>query len=199
MAMTFADAYELAKPYTLLPEHRCQLLHELSGQVPDGSFAELGVYLGGSAMLLRAASESRTIHLFDTFRGHPKPSGIDTADHPEGRFNETSASLVKDRVASLSGGETVLWPGEFGEGPVFDQRLAFVHLDADLHESTLWGLTRFEPSLVAGGVIVLDDFGDNRTPGVTLAVFQYLIGRPHLSLTVPTLGQAVIRKSHDRV
>src|SRR5208337_33722 len=43
-----------------------------------GCMAEVGVYQGGTARLIREADTSRPLHLFDTFAGLPDPGATDT-------------------------------------------------------------------------------------------------------------------------
>lgn len=52
-------------------------------------------------------------------------------------------------------------------------RFALVHLDADLYASTKAGLEWFWPRIVAGGAILLDDYGWGYCKGVERAVTEF--------------------------
>ena len=53
----------------LLDEDRLRVLRELAAEVAniDGCVVELGVYCGGSALVLATCLPGRKLHLFDTF------------------------------------------------------------------------------------------------------------------------------------
>lgn len=192
----FAAAYENARPFTLLPRERCEVLWREAIAAPDGDFAEVGVYRGGSAMLLRAAAPRRQLHLFDTFEGHPRlQSEHDTSHHHAGRYADTSAEDVTQRV----GGPLCVWIGEFPgriiSGMSWDRPLALVHLDVDLWRSTRDALRFLVPMLVPSGVIVCDDYGDPDCPGVQTAVDECACDSPSLTLEITPTQQAIIRRA----
>lgn len=193
--LDFERAYEQARPFTLLPRERCEVLWREALAAPEGDFAEVGVYRGGSAMLLRAAARKRQLHLFDTFEGHPRlQSEHDTPHHHAGRYGDTNAQEVTHRV----GGPLCVWIGEFPgriiSGVTWDRPLALVHLDADLWRSTRDALRYVVPLLVPRGVIVCDDYGDADTPGVQTAVDECALEFPALRLEVLPTQQAILRR-----
>ncbi|MGH9656472.1 MAG: TylF/MycF/NovP-related O-methyltransferase, partial [Bryobacteraceae bacterium] len=51
----------------------------------NGAMAEVGVYRGASARLIRDADPRRELHLFDTFEGLPEPDDTD-AEFRMGKF-----------------------------------------------------------------------------------------------------------------
>jgi O-methyltransferase len=51
-------------------------------------------------------------------------------------------------------------------------KLSFVHLDADLYETTKDALDFFVPRMVPGGVLILDDWKWSGCPGVEKAVTE---------------------------
>lgn len=191
----FESAYERARPFTLLPRERCEVLWREALAAPDGDFAEIGVYRGGSAMLLCAAAPKRQLHLFDTFEGHPRlQSEHDTHHHHAGRYSDTSANEVLERV----GGQTCMWVGEFPGRLAIERtwfpKLALVHLDADLWRSTRDALRYVVPLLVSRGVVVCDDYGDADTPGVQTAVDECVREFSALRLEVLPTQQAILRR-----
>jgi hypothetical protein len=50
----------------------------------------------------------------------------------------------------------------------------FVHLDVDLYQPTKAGLEYFGPRMAVGGVIVLDDYGARKCPGIHRAAEEFL-------------------------
>lgn len=137
-----------------------------------GPVAELGVYRGGSAALIAGCLPMRDLHLFDTFVGLPAEarSGRDRLE--AGKFGDTSEATVAER---LQGYIVHLHAGLFPESAegLEDLRFALVHIDADYYHSTRDGLWWFGERIVPGGVMLLDDWQQEDTPGVTQAVTDF--------------------------
>lgn len=164
------------------------LWNELQQREPlAGDVVELGVYKGGSAVLLQAAAPQRRLHLFDTFTGHPVADRRfdDPNAHPVGRFSDTSlqdvvrlfaseARLAEVAVELHSGVEfhAGVFPASaaaIGWGPP----LVFAHVDADIFDSVHAACQIFWSLLVPGGVMVFDDYGFPDCPGAKLAVDRW--------------------------
>ncbi|MFL5845932.1 MAG: TylF/MycF/NovP-related O-methyltransferase [Solirubrobacteraceae bacterium] len=153
-----------------------------------GAFAECGVWRGGSvlAMILtlqELGRSDRDIHLFDTFEGMTAPTAHDVSpvDPPatetweaarqagerawDGLFSPDVFNLEDVRRTILGTG----YPPErihFVKGPVEDTlpdhptgQLALLRLDTDWYESTKAEMQHLYPKLVAGGVLIVDDYG----------------------------------------
>ncbi len=150
-----------------------------------GETAELGVYLGGVSRLILHYSPAAH-HAFDTFAGIPTDDQ-EAGGHQAGEFaaglDDVRAYLASDRVR--------FHVGEFpATTPDAGERYRFVHLDGDTYQSTAAGLDYFGPRMVPGGVIVLDDYGWHRCPGVARALHE----RFHESRIERSGGcQAVVR------
>lgn len=185
----FDRIFGLAHPWSLLSWVQGYTLFRAARRVPAGAFAELGVYKGGSALMLHLADPSRPLHLFDTFAGHPplwdyrhdRPGS-----HQPGTLGDTDAEVVRARLAA-AGAQVELWVGTFPEslqrpelvGDVAYGRtlppLALVHVDVDLWASARAALLVFGRHLVRGGQLVLDDYGTDECPGVVQALDEYLV------------------------
>lgn len=119
-----------------------------------GDMAEAGVYRGGTAAIMLAASARKRLHLFDTFAGLP---------HGEGRFRagEWSGS-VEDVSRNLAEweGRFELHRGFFPDSArgLEDLRFSFVHLDLDLYDSTIAALEWFWPRIAKGGILLSHDY-----------------------------------------
>ena len=170
----------------------CQLISAVvaTKHIP-GDIAELGVAYGASAKLIVKYANGRPIHLFDTFGGLPAPNKeVDSARFVEGDFN-TSLARVKTYLADAPEGQLFYHPGYFPQttGPVAAHKFSFVHLDADLYESTLEALKFFYPRMSPGGIILCHDylsadgvmrayaefFADKIEPVIELSGYQCLV------------------------
>jgi len=144
-----------------------------TAKVP-GDIAEVGVYRGGSARLICEEKGERALHLFDTFDGLPEAAEWD----PKFRKGGFASSL--DQV------QTYLrrFPGvHFHKGLFPDtaqgldhMTFSFVHLDVDLHRSTLSGLEWFYPRLHRGGILISHDY--TIAAGVRKAFEEFFADKP---------------------
>jgi O-methyltransferase len=180
-----------AEERTLLlsPGEACQLLACLeSTDRIAGDVAELGVAYGASAkLLLTCLPAGKHLHLFDTFQGLPETTAADGARFQAGEFQ----SNLED-VRRYVGTERVhYYPGLFPAtaGPLSEYVFSFVHLDADLYESTLAAFQFFYQRLSPGGIMLCHDypsasgvvkaleefFGDKPDPVVELTGYQAMI------------------------
>lgn len=173
--------FVLAHPYSLLSWAQAYTLYRCAQRVPViGDFAEFGVYRGGSAMMLHGAGPERTLHLFDTFAGHPPlwDAGHDhPGSHQAGTLGNTSPETVWERLQA-QGASVQLWVGTFPDSVMADPRplprLALVHVDVDLWASAKAALMLFGEQIVMGGILVMDDYNSEECPGVLEAVEEYL-------------------------
>ena len=162
---------------------------ERTGNVP-GDIAELGVFRGGSARLICEVKRNRALHLFDTFAGLPGSSESDT------RFQGGSFASLLDSV------ESYLHPfpnvhfhvGMFPDSAVGldDLRFSFVHLDADLYESTLEGIKWFYPRLSRGAVLISHDYYGS-ADGAGKALHEYMADKPEPFLELAGTQVAIVK------
>jgi O-methyltransferase len=155
---------------TLLSLRDLQVLSNYAFNAPLGDFAEIGVYRGGSAALLYeiAEQQGRTLHLYDTFAGHPEvhTDHDDRVQHPPGHFAEAIDPEALQRLLP----NAVLHIGVFPETLVDMTPLAFVHSDADLYAPTRAVCDLLPPMMVPGGFILFDDYSYTNCPGERRAV-----------------------------
>lgn len=64
-------------------------------------------------------------------------------------------------------------------------RISLLHLDCDLYEPTLVALKHLYPLVVAGGVVILDEYGQSKFAGESAAFDEYFGDR-----------RPVLQKSH---
>ena len=198
-APAFLAQYRKISPYTLVSADRCYVLESLASQALglDGEVWECGVYKGGTAMLLaeRLSHAPRVLRLFDTFAGMPETDSIRDL-HNAGDFSDTSLEAVRSRVR----GDFVhfhqgLIPATFSG--LESTRIAFAHVDVDIHSAVLACCEFIYPKLCVGGFMVFDDYGFPSCPGARMAVDEYFSGRTAIPLVLPT-GQGLVFKSVSR-
>jgi O-methyltransferase len=180
---------------TLVHDPACYVLYRAAlttGSLP-GDVAEVGVYRGGTALLLSRVTEPPAeLHLFDTFEGMPMADPAHDL-HREGDFADTSVASVR---ALLEGRANVqVHPGLFpGTADLVAHRaFRLVHVDVDLHRSVHDCCDFFYDRLVPGGVLVFDDYGWTSTVGARTAIDDFFRTRPETPLYLPT-GQALVTR-----
>jgi O-methyltransferase len=194
----FSQVMRMARRRTLLRPIRCFMLWQCAQlcAVLPGDAAELGVYKGGSAMLIAAAyaAADKPIHLFDTFNGMPAPApDKDNPAHKLGEFVKTSAESVAEFLAGFP--NVRIHPGVFPDSAaaVRERKFGFVHVDAVIYQSVRDACEFFYPRMVPGGVMVFDDYDSPQCPGAALAVNSYFHDRPERLVLLPT-RQCVVHR-----
>jgi hypothetical protein len=176
-----------------------------------GSVAECGCWKGLSSYIIcnyqRREDErfnGSGFHVFDSFQGLSEPSNEDA-------LTEHTRKILKKDFGVIAGafGATVEevrktlqdfpdvqihsgWiPNIFTTQPNGHYRL--VHIDVDLYKPTKASLDYFYPRLVAGGIIVCDDYGSLAWPGAQRAVEEFCRLKNLRFISLST-GQAIIIK-----
>jgi O-methyltransferase len=123
----------------------------------DGDMAEVGVYRGGSAKLIREANRNKVLHVFDTFEGLPD---VDLIDAPQFKKGQFAASLdeVKNYLKDYKNIHYHKGLSPCTAGPVKDKKFSFIHLDVDTYESTRSCLEFFYSRMNRGGIILSHDY-----------------------------------------
>lgn len=169
--MEFEQVYQRVSRLTIVPPDRCRALFGLACRVAtlDGDVAEVGVYKGGTALMLAEVLPHRTVHAFDTFGGMPDIAG--PADvHKAGDFADTSLEAVR---RALAGHPNVdLRPGLFpGTARGLESaHFCLAHFDGDLYQSCMDFIGFFSTRMVPGGIMVFDDWDWHGCPGVNRAI-----------------------------
>jgi O-methyltransferase len=180
-----------------------------------GDFLEMGVALGGSAIVLsNQMGRRRNFHGYDVFAMIPPPGVEDppavhdryrtiTEGRSEGIGGDTYYGYLDDLydrvvVAFARYGMTVdderiaLHRGLFEDtlrpgGPV-----AFAHVDCDWYEPVRLCIERIWPRLASGGLMLFDDYNDYG--GCTKAVDEFAAAEPTATLRT-TQPSAVLVKT----
>jgi predicted O-methyltransferase YrrM len=149
-------------------------------------------------MLLDTAAlrPSTPLFLFDTFAGFPPEMLTDSerAIGLHGALENTSVDYVAARLARWEA-QVTLVPGDVFEtlprtetGP-----LAFVHMDLNLSRPTTVALEYVYPRLVAGAIIVFDDYGQTGLETQRTVIDEFFAGRPEEVIALPS-GQGMMIK-----
>jgi hypothetical protein len=143
----------------------------------EGNMAEVGVFKGGSAKLIRETDKAKELHLFDTFEGIPySQNPLDNL--PAGHFAE-DLGQVKNYLNEYK--KLKYYKGVFpdsAEGLDENMKYSFVHLDVDIYSSTLDCLKYFYPKLLEGGAILTHDYRCIHAPGVKQAFDEFFTDKP---------------------
>ena len=203
--LKFARLVLGVKPrFTMVKNRNLRLLYDLVGEVNrrqlPGDIVECGVWNGGSAALMAAASmdgvlqeELRTVWLFDSFEGLPPPGDRDGDIEKEYYFpgwNKGKVAMVQgvfEKVGFPSEKLKII-PGWFNETLVCEpiRDISILHIDADWYESVKTVLQHLYHRVVPGGFIIIDDYG--LWPGCESAVRDYFAENQITQLNVRRIG-----------
>jgi O-methyltransferase len=216
----FLPLMESVRPYTMTSLERMYHLYKSTRYLVEakvkGDLLECGVWRGGSMMLvaktlLEMGDTERTLHLYDTYEGHPKPDSEVDVDMWGNRAVDEWKSLRKTDETSDWGRvsidevranmESVGYPMEkvkLVKGMVENtaashppEQLALLRLDSDWYASSRVALEVFWPRLVPSGVLVVDDYGHYK--GQRKAVDEFFAGNPQLLHRVDYSCRAVVK------
>ena len=155
-------------------------IYNLAGKVGhlEGDMAEVGVFQGGSSIIISLAKGDKPLHLFDTFEGLPEPDKQYDNQMKEGDMHNTSLDMVKKNLEPYE--NVFFYKGFFPDtaSPIEDKKFCFVNNDTDIHGSTKSFLEFFYPRMVKGGIVLTHDYNDSRTPGVKKAYDEFFSDKP---------------------
>lgn len=178
----------------VLTDPEAYLLYSLAEKTNkiEGDMAEVGVYKGGSAKLLRATNDKKILHLFDTFEGLPETSEFDNEKQfQKGNYHGTFDE-VKHYLQDCN--NLKFYKGYFPDTAVGmeDTSFSFVHLDVDLYESTKSALEFFYPKMTQGGIIISHDY--TSAPGVKKAFDEFVKDKTEIVLETYGSSQGFLIK-----
>ncbi|MCC3529185.1 MAG: class I SAM-dependent methyltransferase [Microcoleus sp. PH2017_21_RUC_O_A] len=177
----FKNILSIVRPYTLLSESRLFSLYCLTKQICvedlPGNFVECGTCKGGSAALIafvikHYSRRPRVLYAFDTFEGMPAPTEIDKHQGIPGNLTNFGEGTLQaaisenlDKICELLQVTDIVVPvkGLFAETlPKYKPAIgsiAFLHADGDWYESTMDIFNTLYDSVIASGLIQIDDYG----------------------------------------
>jgi len=159
----------VTNPPSLVRQASADAMLELAQGTPQGCFVEVGVYKGGTAVLLHdlAQRQQRDLFLYDTFTGIPYKAVVD--EHEIGDFADTSVDEVRQCCPCA-----IIVPGIFPQSAVYMGPVAFAHIDCDQYQAHCESIEFLLPKMVRGGVIWFDD--STALYGARLAVMSSDLG-----------------------
>lgn len=161
----------------------------------QGAVAELGVYKGKFARYINQYFPSRTLYLFDTFKGF---DGADVTtevqhDFSSGNqdFSNTSVEEVLLRMPFRD--QCIIKQGYFPASAAgLEEQFAFVSIDTDLYEPIYSGLNYFYPRLIKGGYIFVHDYNNDGYKGARKAVEKFCAEQGISKTPIPDSGGTVV-------
>lgn len=181
---------------TYLEPNRLFMLFQCVDQCQSlsGQMAEVGVYKGGSAIVIAAgiarSGRDKKLYLCDTYCGMPNVA--DAVDrYQTADLNDTSLALVKDGLWGYANVHFI--EGEFSEtcATLPNERYCFVHIDCDLKHSVAAACHYFYLRLVPGGIVLFDDYGFASCAGAREAVDEFFKTKEETPLVLAS-GQCMV-------
>lgn len=177
----------LIRPYSMVGRTGLLATYNIANELEknriDGCFVECGVARGGcSALMALVANENksgRKVWLFDSFEGLPEPTIEDEYKEPIiytpkdkrdslvsqgyclGTYDEVEKLLFSK--LNLDKNNVFMVKGWFQDTlPKYKDKIgaiALLRIDADWYESTKFCLENLYDNIIAGGYIIIDDYG----------------------------------------
>lgn len=198
----FMMLYRELEQDCLVDLYQCWELWTLAQQKAgsEGEFLEVGVWRGGSSVILGrailAAGFETGLCCCDSFSGLVKTTQHDPYNH-DGELGDGCAETVRRKLEDFGISNFELLVGVFPDetGPQLGNRtFSLCHIDVDTRQSALDVFDWVWPQLVPGGVVVFQDYGFHRTPGISNLV-DGLRGREGLTVVHNLNGNALVFKA----
>jgi len=150
-----------------------------------GDVVELGCFEGDMLFmmkyLLNAYNSDKKLYGYDSFVGLPKPCGKDEYDiekYPGFSMDFGGMKADYNRLLYNFNSRDLELPiiekGWFKEIKNYPNTISFAHFDGDLYESIIDSFEKIYDKMSVGGIIVIDDYDWEVTPGVQLATEEFL-------------------------
>lgn len=142
-----------------------------------GDLLEVGVYMGKSAIFTgRHLQDGERFTVCDLFEG----DAPDEANHAEATksYSSLTRRAFEENYLSFHTAlpRVLQGPSSLVPGEVAARSCRFVHIDGShLYEHVRDDITAARDALLPGGVVVLDDFRSEHTPGVSVAVWEAVL------------------------
>jgi hypothetical protein len=144
-----------------------------------GDLLEMGVYLGKSAIFLgEHLRDGETLTVCDLFES-PAPDGHNNAETTKSYSTLTREAFELNYLSFHDELPRILHaPSSVVPDEVKPKSCRFVHVDAShLYEHVHGDIGAARDALLPGGVVVLDDFRSEHTPGVAAATWEAVLNR----------------------
>lgn len=152
----------------------------------QGEIVEFGCYVGTTTLFLRRIMDEYTsdkeLHVYDSFEGLPAKRPEDQSPLGEAFVEgalRTSLQIFERNFAQTGLRRPIIHKGWFDEVREHEMpsTIAFALLDGDFYQSILSSLQLVWPRLSRHGTIVIDDYDNDKLPGVAKAVDEFFLGK----------------------
>jgi hypothetical protein len=187
--LTEFHRYGVSKPIELRRYAGFTSLLLLTNDI-EGDIVECGVgrgkslfYIGYLTYILKS---KKRIFGFDSFEGFPEPTEEDNSfrNPQKGDWSFANIELVKNRfyfadLAEFYESNVFLVKGFFSDTiqENLPEVISFLHLDADLYQSTKDVIENAYLRLSKGAYVVFDEYDEPKWPGVKKAVDEFLFDK----------------------
>ncbi|MGW6829785.1 class I SAM-dependent methyltransferase [Streptomyces massasporeus] len=144
-----------------------------------GDLLELGVYMGKSAILLgHHLQDGELFTVCDLFEGDA-PDEANKAESSQSYASLTQQAFERNYLSFHDALPTVITgPSSLVDEKVAPETCRFIHIDAShLYEHVYGDIGAAHDILLPEGVVVLDDFRSEHTPGVSVAAWEAVLNR----------------------
>lgn len=159
-------------------------IEDLKNRNIEGDIVECGFGFGRSFSVLSylAKIHKRKLHSFDSFTGFPSVNKHDKSPrNPKvGQWNARSLEeaqefsralkLLEDKDCSI---QKIIFDEKAGN-PIPNDKIALLHIDLDLYNGYKYSLKMFWDQVSSGGIVIFDEYSEEKWPGATQAVNEFL-------------------------
>jgi O-methyltransferase len=197
----FRKVYDVIQAHTLVDVYRCFELWSLAKQAEfkPGVIVEVGVWRGGTGALLAAGSGDKSkLYLCDTFSGVVKATTRDSV-YTGGEHSDTSEKIVTDLLTQVGLSNFQILRGIFPDessASIENIDIKICHIDVDVYQSAKDIFAWVWPKVIAGGVVVFDDYGFAACEGITELVNELASGLDDALFVYNINGHALLIKSN---
>lgn len=174
------------------------ILSNVDGDIIDMGCNE-GVLLYNMNLLLNELNNDKILYGVDSFQGLPNPTQFDIVVDGGFKFGDMVASVESVKQKFVNTKEPKILKGFFKDIPIeqYPDKISFAHLDGDFYQSILDSFEIIYPKVSNGGVIIVDDYGYNKLPGVKKATDLFLKDKNGIGYTL--YGKYVFWKNKKRI
>lgn len=156
------------------------LLDRQEEHAEPGDLLELGVFMGKSAIFLgHHLRDGDRFTVCDLFESEAPDAANNAETSRSYRKRKLTREAFERNYLSFHGTlpRVIHGPSSMVPGEVEPQSCRFVHIDAShLYEHVRGDIAAARDILLPGGIVVLDDFRSEHTPGVALATWEAVLG-----------------------
>lgn len=177
-------------------------LYSVTRQLP-GCIVELGYGYGisFSALAYLSQGDGKNIYSYDSFKGFPNPTFHDFSSRTPRKGEWSHRTSQEANKQMIEFGLVNFDQLHFIEGFVEEtldkelpsEEICFLHIDLDLYSGYRMGLEKLWPLMTYGGIVLFDEYNDDKWPGATQAINEFL-RKNSLKIQRHPLGKYYLKK-----